>query len=138
MKCRLSILRRSRTKKPWLKITIKPWSKFSPMAIDVVYSNMAFAVTDQGFRMAYLNLPTRFLWSSLRIWGAPSLSTRRGQGCGGSPCGSGKRPGRGHRRRGDGLTVSLILVLGCFLEIFIRCAALPPGYIPSLVTLGAF
>ena len=36
------------------------------------------------------------------------------------------------------MTLSLILDFCCFLEIFVRCAALPPGYIPSLVTLGAF
>ena len=71
MKCRLSILRRSRTKNPWWKITRKPWSKFSPMAMDAMCSNMASTVTNQGFQMACLTLLTHFLWSFLRIWGAP-------------------------------------------------------------------
>ena len=61
MKSRLSILRRARTKKPWWKTTKKPWSKFSPMATDVVCSNRAFMVTDQGFRMASIDpLPPKF------------------------------------------------------------------------------
>ena len=39
MKCRLSILMRLRTKKPWWKINRKPWSKFSPMPMDAVFKH---------------------------------------------------------------------------------------------------
>ena len=49
----------------------KALEQISLMAMNVVHSNTAFAVTDQGFQMACLTLPTHFLQSSLRIWGAP-------------------------------------------------------------------
>ena len=50
-----------KTRKPWWKTTRKPWSKFSLMATDTVCSNMASAMTDQGFWMACLTLSTHFL-----------------------------------------------------------------------------
>ena len=45
------------------------------MVADAVSSYMESSVTGQGFRMACLNLPTQFLYSFLRIWGAPKAPT---------------------------------------------------------------
>ena len=118
MRCMLFITRQVRTRKPWWKITRKPWSIFLPMATDVVHSNMASAVTHQGFRMACLTLSTSFLKSFLRIWVASRLNNRRSQGCGGTSGQNGEGSSGGRRLRGVQLTFSPILVL-VILEDFV-------------------
>ena len=45
------------------------------MATDVVCSNMESTVTDQGFRIACLNLPTHFLQSFFVNLGCPPAPT---------------------------------------------------------------
>ena len=74
-------------------------------------SNMASAVTRQGFRMACLTLLTPFLQSFLQIWGSSCLNNCQSQGYGGTSGQNGEGSGGGRRRKGVRLTFSPILVL---------------------------
>ena len=71
MRCLLFIPRRAKTRNPWRKNTIKPWSRFFLIATGVVYSNMASVVISIGLLLACLTLSNHFHQNFFTNLGCP-------------------------------------------------------------------